>query len=207
MKRLIFLALIASVTVGSVKLSAESLWQRRDRRSAYLFVDTRARQIGDLLTVVIDERNQIDNETAVDMDKETTTNGNFALTTTSNGNDSERDSNATITSTTGSNREMQADTSYSNARRFQDTMTVTVVDILPNGNLVIHGFRRRVIEGQARLMKLSGIVRANSIEIGNFVNSTAIANLQLNYEGSGTESRFHKQGWFSRHIMNRLWPF
>ena len=85
-------------------------------------------------------------------------------------------------------------------------MTVTVIDVLPNGNLLIEGTRRRVVSGEERMLRVSGMVRPSDITVNNLVESQFIANFQVSYGGKGTDSRFTNQGWFSR-IVNHVWPF
>ena len=85
-------------------------------------------------------------------------------------------------------------------------LSVIVVDVLPNGNLVIEGTRRREVSKEVRWMRVTGVVRPIDIEIPNTINSKSIANFNIVYEGGGVESRFTNQGWAGR-ITNKIWPF
>ena len=65
-----------------------------------------------------------------------------------------------------------AGTAQNTANRvFTDRMAVTVVDVMPNGNLVVEGYRSRVVEGEERLLRITGIVRPADIQVGNVIPS------------------------------------
>jgi len=188
------------VTAGRVR--AESIWERRSDRSAYLFRDNRARRVGQLLTVRINESTFIDNDEERTLEKDTTSSflldvagafrqGNFNMDTNSKLN---------------SNRKFDGESELESDRRFIDDITVTVVDILPNGNLVIEGSRRRMVANECRMLRVAGAVRPDDIGLGNIVESRHIANFQISYEGGGDESTFINQGGGGR-LMNWLWPF
>ena len=85
-------------------------------------------------------------------------------------------------------------------------MTVTVVGVLPNGNLVVEGRRCRVITHETRVLVVSGVVRPLDIGPYNTVQSSFIADFQVVYEGKGPESSFTNQGWLGK-IVNYVWPF
>ena len=142
-----------SVVVG------ESLWARRDQRSAFLFVDTRARRVGDLLIVRINEVTAIAEEDERSLRKQTATSGDFSFTGESASNGVSREASASFNANNNSNRSLQGQTEFESDRSFSDQLTATVVDIMPNRNLVIEGTRTRIISGEKRVMRVSGIVR------------------------------------------------
>ena len=83
---------------------------------------------------------------------------------------------------------------------------MTVVDVLPNGNLVVEGTRRIAVQGDVRDIRLTGIVRQYDILPGNRVPSYLVADLRLTFDAQGAEQAFTSQGWLSRRF-NRYWPF
>jgi flagellar L-ring protein precursor FlgH len=181
---------------------AESIWERRSQRSAFLFRDNRARRVGDLLTVRIQESTFIDNDEERTLGKDTSLSFLFDLA----GAFRQGSINMGANSTTTSNRQFDGESQLESDRRFIDDITVTVVDILPNGNLVIEGSRRRMVTNECRMLRLSGVVRPDDIGLGNIVDSRHIANFQISYEGGGDESSFVNQGGGGR-LMNWIWPF
>ncbi len=181
---------------------AGSIWERRSDNSAFLFRDNRARRVGDLVTVRIQERTIIDNDEQRKALKGTKLGGswNFA------GNLGKNSADGALDSTTTSNRNFDGQSRLGSDREFTDDISATVIDILPNGNLLIEGYRKRKVANECRTLRFSGVIRPNDIRIGNIVFSRDVANFQISYEGSGDESRFINQGWGGK-IMNGLWPF
>ncbi len=84
--------------------------------------------------------------------------------------------------------------------------TVTVTDVLPNGNLILRGTREITIQGDNRTLIVTEVVRAYDISPDNTVNSRLVSDLRMFYDGKGAEQAFTKQGWLGR-IGNKVWPF
>lgn len=187
-------------------VQADSLWERRDPRFANMFKDNRARLVGDLLTIVVRENTDIDNKDEREMQKETRTEGRFDVQGNSQGNRLGRRFSANFRGAARSNREFDGKAEFSSDRRLLDGLTVTVVEVLPNDNLVIEGYRKRAITGDARIMRVSGVVRPADIGAGNTIRSQSIANFSVTYEGRGPEMSYTSNGWLGK-IMNAIWPF
>jgi flagellar L-ring protein precursor FlgH len=193
-----FLTVLASVGATAPIGRADSIWDRRDPRYAYLFEDNRARHIGDLITVAIAE-STVNNE----QDQRTMAKTTSATATLQTG--------AAAAGTaplfnSSSNRQFSGNAQLITNRVFTDQMAAIVVDIMPNGNLVIEGYRSRVVSGEERVLRITGIVRQADIANGNVVPSNMVANFRISYLGRGPESRFSNQNYAGR-IFNRLWPF
>jgi flagellar L-ring protein precursor FlgH len=205
--RTLDLALVATFFAAqSAAAAADSLWDRRDSRSAFLFEDTRARRVGDLLTIVVRESTDIGQREKRALDKKSEFRGLFNFNGKSSGNFPDKSASAELDTAGSSNRKFDGKAEFSSERDFVDRMTVSIVDVFPNGNLLVEGTRRRVVSGEERLLRVSGLVRPQDIGPGNIVESQFIANFQVSYDGKGTESKFTNQGWLSR-AVNRVWPF
>ncbi len=92
-------------------------------------------------------------------------------------------------------------------REFDLTFTITaeVIDVRPNGTVVIQAIKRRRVNDDDELLRLSGEVAPTAIVNGR-VRSDSIANLTIAYEGSGAASDVSKPGWLGW-ILGKLWPF
>ncbi len=205
--RFALLVVSSVLSVFLVKITqADSIWDRRDPRTSNLLMDNRARRVGDLLTVVVREVTGASTNEARKLDKNNSESGkfNFAGKTSSNG--ASREAAAEMSSSQSSDRAFNGSAGYENDRKFLDQMTVTVVDVLPNGNLVIEGYRKRIVSNETRLLRISGVVRANDVDLKNSIESRSIANFSVSYEGTGVESRFTNQGWLGR-VGNKVWPW
>ncbi len=189
-------------------LRADSIWDRRTIGSAYIFVDTRARRVGDLVTIAIAENTGIDNKDQRDATKATKTGGTFdfkgKITGTSSG--ASRSAAANLDTLTTSQRNFSGSSTYNVAQNLTDRITATVVAVLPNGNLVVEGSRTRVVGNETRTLSVSGVVRPVDIGPTNTVQSQYLGNFQITYNGRGDQSSYSNQGWLGR-IVNHLWPF
>ena len=85
-------------------------------------------------------------------------------------------------------------------------LTCKVVDVLPNGNLVIWGWKQVRSNRETQYLVLTGQVRPRDIQIDNTVQSSLLAEARIEYTGSGVVS--DKQGpGFGQRLMNWVWPF
>jgi len=187
-------------------LNADSIWDRRDQRSGYLYMDNKARRIGDLLTVTINETTGATNKEERNLKKDTAASAALNLAGKGDAGGAGRSASGSLSGNNSSDRSFQGSADFESQRQLLDQMEVVVVDIHPNGNLVIEGYRKRLVQNEMRLIRVSGIVRPNDIEIPNVIPSPLIANFKVSYEGTGVESRFTNQGWLGR-FTNKVWPY
>jgi flagellar L-ring protein precursor FlgH len=189
----LIVVMVATAPIGR----ADSIWDRRDPRYANLFQDNRARNIGDLLTIAISEVTVANEQDQRDMRKRSFADARFGFGT--KGQPGQLLNGASDRSFTGN---AQVTTN----RVFTDRLTVTVVDMMPNGNLVFEGYRSRVVEGEERVLRITGVVRQADIQVGNVVPSAAVANFRISYLGRGPETRMTNQNYLGR-LVNHLWPW
>jgi len=86
------------------------------------------------------------------------------------------------------------------------TMTARVLDVLPNGSLLLEGRRVVQLQEEKVQMVLTGMVRPRDIAADNTVSSSRIADASIRYETSGPISRDQKRGLFTR-MINWINPF
>jgi flagellar L-ring protein precursor FlgH len=200
-------AAVAAVTLPAPRPApADSLWSRRERRDAYLFEDNRGRQIGDLITVAINENSNIDNNDQNLLNKTTSFAHTFNFKGDSSSTNNKLAGAADLSLAASSNRTLNGQAQFSSIRTYTDLMTVSIIDKLPNGNLVIEGHRTRFLAGEERTLRVTGIVRPTDIGAQNTIQSEFIANFQISYVGKGPDTTFTRYGWFGR-AMNFIWPF
>lgn len=86
-------------------------------------------------------------------------------------------------------------------------ITADIVQILPNGDLVVEARKTRQINGETESMTLSGIVDDDVIDaLTNTVDSERIENMDVRYDGSGSVGDVAHPGWVSK-FLNQIWPF
>jgi flagellar L-ring protein FlgH len=175
---------------------ADDIWARRDPRMTNLFQDNRARNVGDIVTLVINE-NTTENEREQRQQSKTNT---FTGQATVFGVPQVGSSDGNF------GRTFSGSGQLTGGRTFTDRIALTVVDVMPNGNLVVEGFRSRLTMGEERVLRVTGVVRPQDITVGNVVQSGNLANARLSYLGRGPTTRQISQNFFGR-VMNRIWPF
>lgn len=200
---LILLAFIILPTPWMTNLQAGSIWAKRDKNTRQLYADDIARNIGDVLTIKITEDSKVDNKAKRDLKKETdrssTFNGELNI-------DHVLPSIPGFTMSAATNNELSSKADYTDERSFVDRVTVVVIDVLPNHNLVVMGTRHRNVGGDIQTIEVSGIVRPSDIAFDNTVKSEQVANFQIVSKNGGVSDTYTKPGWLGS-IFDILWPF
>ncbi|MHC4556723.1 MAG: flagellar basal body L-ring protein FlgH [Planctomycetota bacterium] len=204
MNNRIVLMLISTLTV-SLFLSttcsqADSIWAKRDKNMRALYADDVARQIGDVLTIKITEASKVDNKAKRDLKKETD------RSTVFNGEIGNFADLGEFGMAAESDNELKSKADYKDERKFTDSITVVVVDILPNSNLVVMGTRNRNISGDIQTIEVSGIVRPSDIAFDNTVQSEQVADFHIVSRNGGVSAPYTRPGWLGR-IFDIFWPF
>jgi flagellar L-ring protein precursor FlgH len=196
--RAIFCLLTLLVAANCVQ--AGSIWAKRDKNTRKPYADDTARSIGDVLTIVITEGSKVDNKAKRDLQKDTDKSmaydgkiGNFADL-----------GEFGLSAKSGNSLKSKAD--YKDERSFADKITVTVVDIQPNGNLVVMGTRSRNIGGDTQVIEVSGIVRISDIAFDNSIKSEQVADFHIVSKNGGVSEPYTRPGWLGR-IFDVFWPF
>jgi flagellar L-ring protein precursor FlgH len=207
---------VAFSLLGLTTLSvtrADSIWDRHDPRYGFLFQDNRARRIGDTLIITISETTVANEQDQRTLSR--TTSGSGSVTFFNPLNTAASTGAAAGGGTAGSTQfQLPSQNTAQNFtgsglvttnRTFTDTMGVTVVDQMPNGNLVVEGYRTRVTEGEERVLRITGIVRQADIGVGNTIPSGSVANFRITYLGRGPTTNVTKPGWLTR-LYNAIRP-
>jgi flagellar L-ring protein precursor FlgH len=194
---------LAGVFVTADSLYAGSIWAKRDKSVKELYADDVARAIGDVLTIIIVEDSKVDNKAKRDLQKETERSSDF------NGElgiDHVLPSIPGFTMDAESGNKMTSKADYKDERSYEDHVSVVVVDILPNRNLVVIGSRDRNIAGDIQTIEVSGIVRPSDIAFDNTVKSEQVANFQILTKNAGISAPYTRTGWLGR-IFDIVWPW
>jgi len=169
-----------------------------------LFMDLRARAIGDILTVMLVERTNASKESSTSTAKGSSVDTGFPVIAgrpvTAGGTpilNNEFESETTF--------DGQADSSQSN--RLDGSITVTVAERLPNGNLLVRGEKLITINQGEEFIRLEGIVRPVDIGPENTVPSTKVADAAITYSGRGNLQATNRPGWLTRFFNSPIFPF
>jgi flagellar L-ring protein FlgH len=199
-KTSVIITAIFSVLFTAVFAQAGSIWAKRDRTTRNIYADDTARTIGDVLTIKIAEASKVDNTAKRDLQKDVT------KSTTFNGKVGNFADLGDFGLSAASSNKLNGKADYKDQRTFSDSITVTVIDIQPNGNLVVMGVRNRNINGDTQTIEASGIVRPSDILFDNTIISTQVADFRLVSKNGGIAAPYTKPGWLGG-IFDMLWPF
>ncbi|MEN6386407.1 MAG: flagellar basal body L-ring protein FlgH [Phycisphaerales bacterium] len=195
------------------KLQAESIWAKRDQSKKDIYADDKARHIGDVITIIISEESKVDNKQKRNMEKKTDRSINFngQLGIVSKTPSGEVTSNYLprmpgVTMAADSSNKFDSKADFKDERSFEDSITVVVVDIMPNNNLVVMGTRTREIAGDKQVIEVSGIVRPTDISYSNTIKSNQIANFSIITKNTGYAANFNRPGWLGN-FFDIVWPF
>jgi flagellar L-ring protein precursor FlgH len=182
------------VTVGNGSIYQQTTW-------VALFEDQRARRVGDILTVRIEERLNASKQASTNAKRNGDT--TFSIADVKLGNTNIFKGGG-ITGESKNEFEGKGDSGANNV--FTGFITVTVIDVLPNGYLAVAGEKQIGINTGSEFVRLSGVINPTSILANNIVPSNQIADARLEYRGSGTIDEAQTMGWLSRLFMSVL-PF
>ncbi len=204
-KALTYLIVSLALLATSNNLQAESIWKKRVTLNTNLFNDNRARGIGDIVTVRINESTEI---TGVeDSSADSKKSHSVKVDTTNFFTKPLGDTSGYLPNfSADTNHSFSGKGAYESNRNISLELTAVVTEILANGNLIIEGNRDVNINGEKYNIKVSGIVRPIDISIGNVIQSSSIANANITLEGKGFLTRAGKRGWWNR-IYEAVWPF
>jgi len=167
-----------------------------------LFEDRRPRHVGDVLTVAINERTQASNRQGSNLSRSasvstgisTATKVPFGKAMQGIGLEGQGDSGS----------QSKGENTADNA--FVGTISVTVIEVLPNGNLRVAGEKGIAIRSTEEFVRFTGVVNPVLIPPNNTISSTQIADVRLEYKGRGTTANAMEPGWFMSALF-RILPF
>jgi len=196
----LILVLMIFVLCSAVCSPAGSIWAKRDKNMRDLYADNVAHRIGDVLTIKVTENSKVDNKAKRDLQKDTSKSNTF------NGEIGGFADIGEFGLTAESSNELKGKADYKDERSFVDSITVVVVDVLPNGNLVVMGTRNREIAGDTQAIEASGVVQPIDISFDNTIDSKRVANFRLVAKNTGVADPYTRPGWLGR-IFDIIWPF
>ena len=162
-----------------------------------LFEDRRARHVGDILTIVINENTVAG--------KKASSNGAKTGAIDSS-----------ISSITGlplktfqgagikANSSVQYDdkSAINSSNVFSGNITVTVTEVLPNGNLAVAGEKQIALDKGTEYIRLSGVVQPDTIQAGNTVSSAKVADARIEYRTSAKLDSAEVMSWLARFFLS-----
>ncbi|MDX9710337.1 MAG: flagellar basal body L-ring protein FlgH [Trichloromonas sp.] len=196
----------SSVVIETPKpASSGSLWTQQQ---GSMFYDTKARSVGDIVTVAIYERASASKEAKTSTGRSSSMSADlskvFGLERNIATINKAIDPTALVSA--GFDNDFEGSGRTSRKEDLVATLTSQVVEVYPNGNLRISGAKTVTVNNEKQIVKLTGIVRPKDISAQNVVNSENILDARIAYTGKGALSDKQKPGWLMR-ILDTVWPF
>lgn len=179
-----------------------------------LFEDVKARRVGDVLVVQLVENTDATKSNSTTLDKSTSANienptifgttpefdlpGFFPLANTKD---------VSLEAELNSEHSFEGSGSSNQANQLTGNIAVTVVEVLPNGNMIVRGEKRMTLNQGNEYVRISGIVRPTDVLADNTVLSTQIADATITYTGEGAVNDTNVIGWLARFFVGAIMPF
>lgn len=167
-----------------------------------LFDDRKALRVGDIITITLSENTVSRKSSGVSVKKDSQMNFNagplLGVNPTFKGN--------TLDTNITQGRDFSGDAGADQSNSLQGNITVTVAEVLANGNLVVRGEKWMTLNRGDEFIRISGIVRPDDISPSNMVASTRLANAKISYSGTGALADSQSMGWLSRFFNSDYWP-
>lgn len=173
-------------------------------RNMSLFEDVKARQVGDIVTVVLAEATDAAKTSDTSLDK---TNSNVITNPIFGAGADGVGTDLDLGFDLSSSSAFEGDSASNQSNSLQGSIAVTVARVLPGGNLYVQGEKWIHINQGDEYIRLKGIIRPEDIASNNTILSTKVADARISYGGTGAPAEVNMVGWLSRFFMSPLWPF
>ena len=164
--------------------------------------DLRARNVGDILTVLIQEQHSVKNEEKVERRNDTSLAARLEAYSLS---DKTFQSNTLPRIDVRKETDFQGEARQNSNSDVRASIAVVVVDVQPNGNLVVAGARSVTVNDETRTLRISGVVRQLDIAPANTIGSALVADARISITGEGGNTRQVTRGPVGQLFDTLLW--
>jgi flagellar L-ring protein precursor FlgH len=169
-----------------------------------LYSDVKARRVGDIITVNLQENTRATKSAGTSTSKETEVAVNPIIGLGGNTLNLGGESIQLGMDTTN---EFEGDSSANQSNNLTGNISVTVVQVLANQNLLVRGEKWLTLNNGDEYIRLTGVVRPADVSPTNEIQSSKIANARIQYSGTGSFALAQKEGWLSGFFSSEYWPF
>lgn len=168
-----------------------------------IYSDSKAHRTGDIISVILNESTQANKNAKTELKKENNTVldpivGLGANPVTFKGD--------TIQFGINQNTKFKGDSKANQGNSLNGDISVHVLKVLPNGNLMIRGEKWLTLNNGDEYIRLTGVIRPKDINSNNTISSTKVANARIQYAGTGSFADANEQGWLSQFFNSSWWP-
>ena len=194
-----------AMALSIVSLPGDSLWKAGATKS--MFADKRATAVGDLLTIIVQESSTASKDASTKTSKKSGVDAGITSFLYGPGASGllTKGGQYPALKIDGSTQ-FDGSGAVGSSEKIVARITVRVVDVLPNRNLVLEGSRQTSFSGESQDVILRGMVRPEDITSGNTVYSYNVADVTIKFMSKGVASDGQKKGWFTR-TWDKVNPF
>ena len=168
-----------------------------------IYSDSKAHRVGDIISVILSESTQANKNAKTEITKENNASmgaisGLGGAPVTINGD--------SIQFGVSQDNDFKGDSKSNQGNSLNGNISVHVLRVLPNGNLMIRGEKWITLNKGDEYIRLTGIIRSKDISSNNTIVSTKVANARIQYAGTGTFADANEQGWLTQFFNGKWWP-
>nr|WP_240473901.1 flagellar basal body L-ring protein FlgH [Salinivibrio socompensis] len=163
--------------------------QQRD-----LYNGSKPSGLGDIVTVMLEENTQAQKSASSDLAKS----NDLTMDPLSLGGEEITIGERTLSYEVSNDNSSTGSTSADQSNSLQGSISVQVIDVLANGNLIVRGEKWLTLNSGDEYIRLSGTIRPADIAPDNTIASTRISNARIQYSGTGERQDTQEQGWLAR---------
>ena len=168
-----------------------------------IYSDSKAHRVGDIISVLLSENTQAQKAAKTELTKETSGEmgsliGLGGAPISFKGDSLEFGYNKTS--------DFSGDSKSDQSNSLSGNISVHVLRVLPNGNLMIRGEKWMSLNNGDEYVRLTGVIRAQDISSSNTIMSSKVANARIQYAGTGSFADTQNQGWLSKFFGSSWWP-
>jgi len=187
-------------------VSPGSLWSP-SAKFVDMYRDSRAQRVGDIVVVQIVESSSAQKEAKTEADRTNTVDNTITdILGLPLDQSSAFGYGITPTLNASTSTSFEGDGKTSRKGDISAVVSARVVRVLPSGNLVIRGKKETRVNAEHQYIIISGIIRPDDIASNNTIQSSYIADMQLDYYGSGMLGDLQNKGFVAR-ALDKIWPF
>lgn len=171
--------------------------------SMSLYSDRSATQIGDIVTILLEERTVSKKNSKTDIAK----NSKIGIDAGKVMGVTPKLGDYGLETSVGQNRGFNGAAKADQSNSLKGEIAVTVADVLPNGLLLVRGEKWITLTTGKEFIRVKGLLRQEDISPSNTVLSTKLADARISYSGTGATADSNQPGWGTRFFNSAYWPF
>jgi flagellar L-ring protein precursor FlgH len=168
-----------------------------------IYSDSKAHRVGDIISVTLSESTQAQKNAKTELSKENSASLDPIIGL---GGAAVNFKNNAIQFGYNQGSDFSGDSKSNQGNSLNGHISVHVLRVLPNGNLMIRGEKWMTLNNGDEFIRLTGVIRAQDISSSNTIVSGKIANARIEYAGTGTFADVQEQGWLSSFFTSSWWP-